>query len=250
MWQLVISLLSLNPGLSTSGSMFSSEVYQSSNGDRLPYRMLSPSVVEKGRKYPLILFLHGAGERGTDNERQLIHGSKGILQYAETHGQNFFYLAPQCPENQRWVEVDWSLPAHTMPVQPSAPMKLVMELLDRMTDELPVDKDRIYICGLSMGGFGTWDLLMRQPDRFAAAIPICGGGDVAGASLIRHIPIWAFHGSLDQTVSPERTRQMVEALERAGGIIRYTQYPEAHHNAWTKTFQNPEVWDWLFAQKK
>jgi predicted peptidase len=225
-------------------------MYQSPDGERIPYRLLSPAVVEKGRKYPLILFLHGAGERGSRNERQLIHGSKGILQYAKTYGRNFFFLAPQCPEKQRWVEVDWKLSSHRMPEKPSKPMKHVMELMNQIMREHPVDRARIYVCGLSMGGFGTWDLLMRQPELFAAAMPICGGGDVNGVSLIRHIPIWAFHGALDQTVSPERTRKMVRALQAVGGLITYTEYPEAHHNSWTRTFQNPDVWDWLFAHRK
>jgi len=248
--QLIWVLLILTQPLQSDREKFISRIHESSDGSSLPYRMFEPSPPLKSEAYPLILFLHGSGERGSDNQKQLIHCSKEILTFSKIQSRDLYYLAPQCPEGQRWVDVDWSQPSMTMPQESSSPMKLVVELLKKTIAENPIDPNRIYICGLSMGGFGVWDLVMRHPNLFAAALPICGGGDPNGATIIKHIPVWAFHGGKDQTVPPQLTRNMVEALKCVNGNIRYTEYPTATHNSWTRTFENPEVWEWLLSQEK
>jgi predicted peptidase len=137
--------------------------------NELPYRLARPPVVEAGTQYPLVVFLHGAGERGTDNERQLTHGVPQFLTTENRAKYPCFLIAPQCPAGQRWVEVDWGSESHVQPQEPSAPARLTLELIDRTMGELPIDPDRVYVTGLSMGGFGAWDLLARRPDLFAAA---------------------------------------------------------------------------------
>jgi predicted peptidase len=125
-----------------------------------------------------------------------------------------------------------------------------MELIDQLQGKYPVDASRLYITGLSMGGFGTWDALQRWPDRFAAAVTICGGGDTRMAAKIAHVPIWVFHGARDPVVKPDRSRKMVQAIKDAGGKPKYTEYPQAGHDSWTATYKDPEVLKWLFAQRK
>ena len=139
---------------------------------------------------------------------------------------------------------------HVQPKEPSEPMRLVLELIDAVRKDYPVDPKRIYITGLSMGGFGTWDVLARRPDLFAAAVPICGGADETTAPTMATIPIWAFHGAKDPAVKVSRTRNMIEALKKAGGEPKYTEYPDVGHNSWVPAFKDPEMMKWLFAQKK
>jgi predicted peptidase len=125
-----------------------------------------------------------------------------------------------------------------------------MEITDQLQKDFNVDKRRLYLTGLSMGGFGTWDALQRWPDKFAAAVPVCGGGDVGQAKQIAKVPIWVFHGAKDSVVKPDRSRKMVNAIRAAGGDSKYTEYPEAGHDSWSETYRNPQLYDWLFAHKK
>jgi predicted peptidase len=225
-------------------------VYQDAAGHKLPYRLLKPLAVEDGKKYPLVIFLHGAGERGTDNEKQLVHGVPQFATKANREKYPCFLIAPQCPEGKRWVEVDWSAERHTQPKEPGEPGRLTLELTDKAIKELPIDPKRVYITGLSMGGFGTWDLLARRPDLFAAAVIVCGGADEAAAPRIKDIPQWAFHGAKDPAVKPERSRHMIAALKKAGGTPQYTEYPDVGHNAWDPAYRDPKVYEWLFGQQK
>ena len=221
------------------------------NGDfTLNYRIYVPTDLPKEEKIPLLLMLHGAGERGDDNARQLINGVPFILSYLKSRNQPAIILMPQCPKEMRWVEVSWAEPAHTMPAEPSVPMKAVKKLLEETMKEFPIDPQRVYVTGLSMGGFGTWDIIQRYPDLFAAALPICGGGDTAQAERLKNMPIWAFHGSIDKVVIPERSRNMIAAIKKAGGQPIYTEYPGVGHVSWTQTYSNHAVMDWLFAQEK
>jgi predicted peptidase len=224
--------------------------FEDARGQKLPYRLLKPLVVEKGKRYPLVVFLHGAGERGTDNEKQLIHG---VPQFATEENRKkypCFLIAPQCPEGKRWVEVDWGADSHKLPKEPSEPARLTLELIHRSMKELPIDPDRVYVTGLSMGGYGTWDLVARRPDLFAAAAPVCGGADEATAATIKHVPVWVFHGAKDTAVKPARSRNMVAALEKAGGKPKYTEYPDVGHNSWDNAYRDPEFYKWLFAQRQ
>jgi predicted peptidase len=229
---------------------YSKQEFTGTGGQVLPYRLLKPKMIEPGREYPLVLFLHGAGERGSDNALQLVHGAKTFAATENRQKYPCFVVCPQCPQKRRWVEVDWNLPSHTMPAKPSVPMRLVFELLDKLTAELPVDKQRLYITGLSMGGFGTWDAIARRPDYFAAAVPICGGGDVAQSPKLVQLPIWAFHGDKDPVVKPSRTGDMIEAIRKAGGAPRVTMYPGVQHDSWNRAYADPALLAWLFAQQK
>jgi len=233
-----------------AGEVFEPKSYVSSNGESLKYRIHLPAPMEEGERYPLALFLHGAGERGDDNRIQLRYGPPALLEYALESEDPAIIVAPQCPKEKKWVDTPWDGEAHSMPVKPSQPMRLTIELLEKLISELPVDRDRVYVTGLSMGGFGTWDIIQRRPELFAAAIPICGGGDTAKAENIKDIPIRIFHGRDDETVLPERSRQMLAALEKVGANVEYTEYQGVGHDSWTRTYSDPAVMRWLFEQRK
>lgn len=224
------------------------QVYLDSQGRKLNYQIHIPEKIHGA--VPLVLFLHGAGERGEDNRKQLRYGAKNILAYSKQYNKPVIIVAPQCPAGKKWVDTDWHALAHAMPEQPSENMALVMNLLRQVIHEQPVDPSRIYVTGLSMGGFGTWDIIQRNPDLFAAAIPICGGGDPSRAEAIHELPIWIFHGDSDPVVKTQRSRDMVQAIERCGGNPKYTEYSNTKHNAWTPTYTNIEVLHWLFEQQK
>lgn len=229
---------------------FDALTYKSPGGGELPYRLLKPKTVAAGPKYPLVVFLHGAGERGVDNTIQLIHGMADLASDAMMKRHPAYVIAPQCPADQQWVDVPWTADSHTMPAEPTASLRMVQELIGSLEKELPIDSGRIYLTGLSMGGFGVWDLLQRQPERFAAAVPVCGGGDPAFASKLKAVPLWAFHGDADTTVKVMRSRDMIAALKAAGGRPIYTEYEGVSHNSWTATYGNRFVWDWVFAQSR
>jgi predicted peptidase len=201
---------------------------------KLNYRIRIPEQA-KSQKLPFVVFLHGAGERGDDNQRQLKHNPFTLAPQGTFENNPCIAIAPQCPQDQWWSGNN---------------LKLVLELIDEISDQLPIDEDRIYITGLSMGGMGTWALLEMEPELFAAAIPICGGGNPQAAKKFKKVPIWAFHGGADPTVPPEKSREMVAALKNEGSEIKYTEYPGVEHNSWTQTYKNPEVWEWLFTRKK
>jgi predicted peptidase len=216
----------------------------------LPYRLLKPEAPESGKTYPLVVFLHGSGERGTDNTAQLVHGIAEFCTPENRKKYPCFLAAPQCPAGKRWVEVDWTLDAHTLPKEPSEPGRLVLELAEALPKEYPIDPNRVYLTGLSMGGFGTWDLLCRRPDLFAAAVPVCGGADEKEVEKIAKIPIWTFHGILDGVVKVSRSRNMVKALQKAGGRPLYTEYPDEDHASWVPAYRASAMMKWLFAQRK
>jgi predicted peptidase len=201
---------------------------------KLPYRVMKPEGYKKDAKdvYPLVVFLHGAGERGDDNAAQLKHGVADFAREDRRKKHPCFLIAPQCPKNQFWNG------------------DLVLALIDAVAKEFPVDKKRIYVTGLSMGGYATWDLLGRKPDLFAAAIPICGGGDVKKAEKFAKVSIWCFHGDKDGAVKVESSRSMIKALEKASGKPKYTEYEGVGHDSWTRTYSDEKVHEWLFAQKK
>ena len=217
------------------------------DGLTLPYRLHSP-VCAPGVSYPLVLFLHGRGACGSDNTATLVSGVLPLSRYAMRHG-DAFVVAPQCPKGRSWS--DWRRSSKSRPpVEPNAEMAAVMALLRELVATLPVDSTRVYVTGLSMGGFGTWDIAARMPGFFAAAMPICGGVDESTAELYRGLPIWFFHGADDKSVSPLYSRLMDRALSDAGIAHVYTEYPNVHHDCWTRTYANDTVLDWLFAQRR
>lgn len=223
-------------------------VYQTPFGESLPYQFFQSSEVKEA--VPIILFLHGAGQRGNDNYEQKCHGFNDIVKYSQENNKPCYILAPQCPLEMQWVNTDWTKESHRIPEFPSLPLKLALELLQQKINELNVDRQRVYICGLSMGGYGTWDAITRKPDLFAAALPVCGGGDVTKAVEITHIPLWTVHGDVDDVVPVSRSRDMVSALQEAGGSPTYTEHKGAGHDVWSRTFKDNNMLNWLFLQKK
>ncbi len=229
---------------------FEARVYSDASGEKLGYRLMKPKNYDAAKKYPLVLFLHGAGERGDNNVAQLKHGMK-IFSSDEMQAKNpCFLVVPQVPTNQKWSDVNWSEMKNALPEKPSRNMRLAMEVLDAMQKEFSIDAGRIYITGISMGGYGTWDAISRWPDRFAAAIPICGGGDENQAAKMTKLPIWCFHGDKDGAVPVARSRNMIAAIKAAGGEPKYTEYPGVGHNSWDNAYADAALYDWLFAQKR
>ena len=223
--------------------------FTGSNGTNFLYRW-AEKVPADGSKVPLVFFFHGAGERGDNNVSQLHHGVADIVAWLDANEAGFKFVAGQVPTGKRWVEVDWGAAAHTMPVEPSETMGLALELLDTLLADPTTDTNRVYATGISMGGYGTWDIICRRPEVFAAALPICGGADLAQAPRIASMPIWTFHGSKDTSVPVSRSRSMMSALWAAGSDAHYWEHPDAPHNVWTRTYQNGEVLSWFFAQTK
>ena len=232
---------------------FSKEVYESSTGEKLNYRKLVPNESKKDKLLPLVLFLHGKGERGDDNQTQLKHGLK---LFAADEGMKRFpaiVIAPQCPADDFWATtVEQKDTTPEMDPQPTTSMRLVIELLDSMLLNESVDPDRVYVTGLSMGGFGTFDLIARRPTLFAAAAPLCGGGDPSASKIRRllSMPMWVVHGTDDKTININRSREMVYALESAGASPRYSELSGFGHNIWDATYGDIELYNWMFSQSK
>ncbi len=194
------------------------------------YWLYLPREYDGQKLFPLVLFLHGAGERGDDLELVKKWGPPKLV--AEGKDFPFILVSPQCPTGQ-WWDVD-----------------VLVHLVDALSGKYAVNKERLYVTGLSMGGFGTWALIAKYPHVFAAAVPICGGGNPRTAGAIKHIPIWAFHGAKDNVVPVVRSQEMVDAVNKAGGEARLTVYPDAGHNSWSATYDNPEVYHWLLQQQR
>ena len=197
---------------------------------KLDYLLSLPADYGKSRKsWPLVLFLHGSGESGHDLAKVKAHGPPKLV---ETNGPfPFILVSPQSP-GRGWDP------------------DVLNALLDSVIKQYRVDKNRVYLTGLSMGGYGTWTLAAAHPEKFAAIAPICGGGNPADAAKLARLPIWVFHGAQDNTVPLKRSEEMVEALKAAGGNPKFTVYPEAGHDSWTATYDNPEFYHWLLAQKR
>lgn len=235
----------------SQSSRFSLNKYANDKGDTLNYRQLYPDS-DTLRKYPLVIFLHGSGERGNDNEAQL---KWGVMNFASDQAMILhpaFVIAPQCPEKMGWSNFSReknSLEMHLQP-EPSKPMELLIGLIHQLIKTMPIDSNRIYITGLSMGGYGTYDAIERYPNLFAAAVPVCGGGDVSKAASIAHIPLWIFHGAEDPAVNPVFSLNMLQALTKAGAHPGFTQYPEVGHFSWLGAYSDPLMIEWLFRQHK
>ncbi|MDR3711500.1 MAG: prolyl oligopeptidase family serine peptidase [Puia sp.] len=229
------------------------------DGNTLLYRVLFPLNYDARRKYPLVMFLHGSGERGSDNEAQLLHGGSLFLQDSLRSNYPAIVIFPQCPKDSSWafVEHHYDSAAKKMSFgfpfrsEPTVPAGLVKALMDSLIRAKAVDKKRVYIGGLSMGGFGTFNMLERYPHFFAAAIPICGGGDTLMANRFSRIPgIWIFHGDKDPAVNVENSRAYFRALQRLHARVKYTEYPGVGHNSWDNAFAEKDLLHWLFSNEK
>ena len=190
---------------------------------------------DKGKdRWPLILFLHGIGERGDSLNLVKIHGIPKIVDKDKSFP--FITISPQCPLIRDWRDLKTQ--------------DRVIKLLENVLENYKVDNDRVYITGLSMGGFGTWAIIAKRPELFAAAAPICGGGNPEDAPVLKNMPIWVFHGAKDEVIISEESKRMVKALERENGNVRFTLYPDAYHDSWTKTYENKELYDWFLSNSK
>ena len=227
---------------------------------RLPYRLLYPQTIDSTRKYPLVVFLHGAGSRGNDNESQLWIGGRFFLRPENREKYPAIVLFPQCPATEVWADFrneinpasgiasKWEFPFTNQPTFPAA---VLIKLLDSLAKLTFVDQSRIYIGGLSQGGMGVLDLVARRPDLFAAAFPICGGGKV---STVRNFAgktsMWIFHGEKDDVVPVDFSREYYRLLQKADADVRYTEYPGVFHNSWINALAEPELLSWLFSKMK
>lgn len=189
-----------------------------------------PNSKDSKEKLPLLIFLHGMSERGNDLSKLKFHGPPSFLD--DQKDFPFICISPQCPDSIYWNE------------------DLLLPFYDEIIAKYPVDKNRIYITGLSMGEFGTWGSIIAKPNLFAAAVPICGGGNASKLERIKTIPIWVFHGAKDDVVLLARSKKMVDGLKELGSNVKFTIYPEANHDSWTETYKNRELYDWLLQQKK
>ncbi|WP_370002116.1 prolyl oligopeptidase family serine peptidase [Winogradskyella sp.] len=225
--------------------------------DTLKYRMLLPENFDESNQYPLVLFLHGAGERGDDNKKQLVHGSKLFLDNTNRGAFPAIVIFPQCPKNSYWsnAEVDRSSYPISLSFpkdkEATKPMQLVIGLMQELTGKDYVNKDKVYVGGLSMGGMGTFEILSRQPDMFAAAFVICGDGNTElTKNYATKVDLWVFHGANDDVVDPRGSVKMVNAILENGGKPNFTLYADDNHNSWDSAFAEPELLTWLFSKSK
>lgn len=244
-----VLLLLLALALSLRADEFDVRTYTDAAGAAHPYRLLVPAGYDPAQKYPLAVFFHGAGQRGDDNTAQL-HNAGSFLLPANRAKFPCFVIALQCPHGKQWVDMKWSDLSGTRPAQPGERMQLALDILASVQKEFSVDPDRLYLMGLSMGGYAVWDCVTRFPDRFAAGIAVCGGGDESTVTpAVAKVPVWAFHSADDPTVPVVRSRHMVDAMTQAGGHPRYTEYQGLGHGSWGKAFAEPDLFPWLFAQR-
>ena len=230
-----------------------------SGGDTLRYRILYPENYVKGKPYPVLVFLHGSGERGGENEKQLMHGADVFLKPEVRTKFSAIVIFPQCPPDTSWsyyVQVSNSATKkvkRTFPfqAQPAFPERMVKQLTDQLIESGIADPKRIYLGGLSLGAMGTYDLLIRFPDYYAAAFTIAGDCNVdLVAKKAKRVPLWIFHGAKDDVVDIKDDRMLYATLKKNGAPVRFTEYADANHNSWDPAFAEPDLLPWLFAQHK
>jgi predicted esterase len=212
---------------------YEARFFVNAKGDTMRYQFITPLDYDPQKKYPLVLCLHHGGTHGTDNFSQLGADPAPFLS-SNINKYPAFYLMPQCPQGLGWANIDAA----------------IFEIIQELEDEFEIDDQRRYVMGISGGGYGSWHFISARPEMFAAAIPICGGGNPKLASKIAHVPVWAFHGEKDNLVPVRLSREMIDGMKKAGGNPRYTEFPGAAHNIWGQVVTTPGLMDWLFAQKQ
>jgi predicted peptidase len=228
----------------------SSQTFLSATNDTLPYRLFVPRNYNASVKYPLVLFLHGAGERGTDNNNQLNEWPKLFAQDTNQVKYPCFVVVPQCPSNDQWVNTPWGNGSYNYgSVTLSNSLRRAFKLLKKLENNYSIDTTRLYVTGLSMGGYGAWYCMMKYPKMFAAAVPICGAGDPSKAPLIKNVPVRFFHSSDDGTVPVSGSRDMNNALKSAGAVDAvYKEYTGLGHFSWTAAYKEPTLLPWMFSK--
>ncbi|MCE9608514.1 MAG: phospholipase [Planctomycetia bacterium] len=219
--------------------------------DAVRYRLMRPERIVPGETYPLVIFMHGGGERGDDNEMQLKYLPEILARPENRERYPCFVVAPQCPIGRQWIEVPYDeLESRPVATSGTALRMLKAACYDVFRSE-PIDDARIYLTGISMGGFGCWYLASFSAGETAAAAPICGGGYEGGAAELKDLPIWAVHGARDEIVPVERSRNMIAAIRAAGGSPRYTELADVGHHSWQPAYEPSfGLLDWLFAQRR
>ena len=226
--------------------------------DTLPYRIMVPDDYSPEKKYPLVIFLHGSGERGNDNEKQLVHGAELFLRDSIRKKYPAIVVFPQCSENSYWSNVnivtDEQTGTRTFNYQtdskPTVAMNLLVNLVNDLQRRYSIQKKKIYISGLSMGGMGAFEIVRRKPNLFAAAIPICGGANTATAGKLVKTKWWIFHGEKDDVVNPQYSKDMAAAILNEGGAAKLTTYANANHNSWDSAFAENNFMQWMFSNHK
>lgn len=222
------------------------------NGFTLPYQVMFPENYDETKTYPLLVFLHGGGERGNDNQKQLTHGKQFLI---DNFQKNYpaIVIVPQCPSDSYWANVtrhqvdNRTTFTFGLTNEPTRPMSTLMGLIRNWLSSGKIDLSKVYVGGLSMGGMGTFELLWRMPQTFAAAFPICGGGDISKLPVYaKNTAIWIFHGEDDSVVPVDNSRDIYKALKKIGGIVEYTEYKDVNHNSWDNVFQEKSLVPWLF----
>ena len=258
----ILLMTALTLSMAVHARDFEKKTFKSAvTGAELLYRQLSPEAVDAGKQakngtYPLVLFLHGAGERGSDNTKQLVHGSGMFLNPANAEKYPAYVIFPQCPENLTWAydaphpwgTMPWDLPADA---PESTMMKLLVEFLrDFLATHPDVNTSKVYVMGLSMGGLGTYDITSRYPELFTAAVPMCGNVNPAKVVGAKSVKFSIYHGDKDNVVPVEGSREAYRALRASGAKVRYKEFVGCGHGCWDPTFNEPDLLPWLFKQKK
>ena len=228
--------------VSASGQDFEKKEFTGSSGDMLRYALMEPLEKKAGTRYPLVITLHGVGGRGKPNWERNCYANTILTKPEMRKANPCFVVAPNCAPDETWGSLGRLQGKERLPD--------LVELIETLVQDLPIDPDRVYVTGQSMGGVGTFAILAERPDLFAAAAPVCGGHLPENGKKIHRVPIWVFHGAKDNTVPVDLSRKMVEAIEAAGGKPKYTEYPNVAHNAWTPAYDDPELWKWMFAQER
>ncbi|MEJ5964359.1 dienelactone hydrolase family protein [Pedobacter immunditicola] len=256
---IILSMLMILCGLKTSAQISTDykEARYINGKDSISYRILMPENFNPAKKYPVIFFLHGSGERGDDNQKQLIHGGNLFTKPEIRDKFEAIVIFPQCPQNDFWSNVEikgGQTGKNRFNFQkggkPTAAMRALMGMINEQIDEPYVDKKQVYVGGLSMGGMGTFEILRRKRKTFAAAFTICGGDNIANVKKYKNVPLWIFHGGKDDVVSFELSKDIADHLKIIGKEVKYTLYEDANHNSWDSAFAEPQLLPWLFSHQK
>lgn len=236
-----------------ANGQFEKKSFQVSDGKVLPFQIMYPKDYKPGKKYPLLVVLHGAGERGDDNEAQMKYGKNVFLDSLNRINYPAIVIFPQCPKDSYWssVKINRSTVPTTFVFDYTAPINWPLQAVIDLVKSIKHKKSRTYIMGLSMGGMGTMEAVSRNPKMFAAASPICGGADLSYVpQYAKRVPLWVHHGDVDVVVPVRHSRELVKAVQDQGVEVRYSEYPGVNHNSWENAFKQPDLLAWIFSHRK